>query len=193
MKLRKSDLKRVLNGEISLAEAKKRAKLLEDTMPAVQVTNPEMLENDSLDVQVDRFLMQGESDSSKQAMGMAPQTESLLREEGEDAGAAPVTDPAQQQEPPSPQPTGGGQDLDLVTFADNLARLIEKHETLLDIKGTIVRRALNYVTKNYDAKQSKELAQILEGNFGITVDGKDPYDDDQAPPAQGAGSSLQQA
>lgn len=233
MKIKKSDLRKVLRGEMTIQEAKVRALrslkeasefglLITEEVPSISATNPTMFENDSLDSQVDRFLMQGESNKAQEEMGNpatptpSPETategyyrmdmDALLMEAPGDppaaAGGAPPppidATPAPDAgtdtpaEPPPQQPEQkGNKELDALTFADNVARLVEKHESLLDIRGTIVRRALNWVTKNYDAKQSKEVKQILEGNFGITPDNaNDSYEDDMAPPAKGAGSGL---
>lgn len=206
MKILKSDLKKVLSGKMTLSEARLRSELLREDVPTTQVTDPAMLENDSIDSQIDRFLMQGESNKNAEMDGentAAPAMESFLREaEGDDPNAIPGAAPAPEAgaapdappDPPPQQPAQkSNQQLDAVTFADNVARLVEKNGTLLDLKGTICRRALNWVTKNYDAKQSKEVKQILEGNFGITPDNaEDPYEDDMAPPAAGAGSGLGQ-
>ncbi len=236
MKVQVKTLRELLNGKLSIQEAKKQGligegtvksmhRLLTEEVPNTSATDPTMLENDSLDSQVDRFLMQGESDKNTVADGGAPaptpttatapagvpearyhslDLRSLLSEApGDDpnaaagapapaAGAVPDAGGDAPAEPPPEQPEQkSGRALDAVTFAENVARLVEKHESLLDLRGTIVRRALNWVTKNYDAKQSKEVAQILEGNFGITPQNDaDNYSDDEAPRAAQAGPGL---
>jgi hypothetical protein len=82
-----------------------------------------------------------------------------------------------------------------VSFADGIARLAEKFENVIDIKGTIVRRAINYVTKNYDPKQAKTVQQVLAGNFGLEVTDNPSMDDgegDKTPVAKGAGPTGQE-
>ena len=168
-----------------------RESLLREELPTSRADNPDMLENDSIDAQVDRLLLQG--DKSKEDTG-ATQAESLLREADEDApppDAAPAD--AGGDAPPPPQNAAPEKQLDVMAFADNVARLVEKLDNLIDVKGTLVRRALNYVTKNYDPKQAKEVQQVLEGNFELSPEAHaDGYDDnDNVPPnAKGAGAGL---
>lgn len=177
IKLRKRDLARLVRGEITLESARHSGLIFEtNPTPQMQQSNPAMYENDSIDAQIDKFLMQ--ADPSGESSGAA--NESLLREAEEDSSAY------QQLAPENP--------LDLMSFATDIARLVEKSDSLLDVKGAIVRRALNYVTKNYDSKQAKDIAQILENNFGVSADpSADPYEDESAPFAVGAGAtSVQQ-
>ncbi len=220
MKLLKRDIAKVLRGELTIDEAKRRCKLplikeskklIREDSVLMSKVNPEMYENDSLDSQVDKLFVQGETQQSQKEMGFPKQTPAepvgtalescyfgmnlnLIMEAGEDDVVPPPTEIAQQDS--TPESTQNNTDaenigLDYVAFADNIARIVEKHESLLDIRGTIVRRALNWVTKNYDAKQTKEIKQILEMNFGITVDNNnDLYQDDHAPNAKGAGPEL---
>lgn len=178
IRLKASDYQKILKGELTLESARRSGLLIEDVPVLTKASDPTMLENDSLDAQVDKFLLQADKSDGNPA----PKQESFLREADEETP------------PPAPTPAApAGPPIDAVAFCDSVARLVEKSDNLLDVKGTIIRRALNYVTKNYDAKQAKEVQQVLEGNFGLTPDASDPYEDDVAPPATGAGSGLQQA
>lgn len=182
MRIRKRDLARIVRGELTIDEARVRGLLIEnEPAPQVQQTDPTQYENASLDAQVDKFIL--DADPS----GQGQTQESLVREADDEA--SPPSDP-NLGKPPVPTKR-----LDMMSFATDIARLVEKSENLLDIKGTIVRRALNYVSKNYDPKQAKDVAQILENNFGVSAEpGTDPYEDETAPSAVGAGASgLQQA
>lgn len=186
IKLKKKDLARIVRGELTLESAKKSGLVFETApMPQMQQTDPTMYENESIDAQIDKFLLQ--YDPSSEQTPVASANEMLLREADEEA-EQPVADP-NAGKPPVPSKR-----LDMMSFASDIARLVEKSETLLDIKGAIVRRSLNYVTKNYDTKQAKDIAQILQNNFGVSIEpGADPYDDESAPFAVGAGaSSVQQ-
>jgi hypothetical protein len=88
--------------------------------------------------------------------------------------------------PPPPKPVKKMSDL--MGFATEVAQLVEKSDALLDVKGAIVRRALNYVTKTYDTKQAKDVERILDANFDIQADPTaDSYEDVDVPLAQGAG------
>jgi hypothetical protein len=122
--------------------------------PAPKIAEQPMFEGDSLDIQVDKFLMGYE----------------------DEAGAKE------------------GTDFDAVSFADNVANLVDKHEALLDIKSCIVRRCLNRVQKQYDDNTAKRVQDILDSNFELTPDNSnvDKYNDEKypAPAADRAGPSL---
>lgn len=183
IKLRKRDLARLVRGDLTLNEARKAGLIIETTpTPQMQQTDPTMYQNDSLDAQIDKFLL--EYDPGAEQTTVAAANEAFLREAGEEAVAAPAADP-NAGKPPQP-----AKKLDMMSFASDVARLVEKSDMLLDVKGTIVRRALNYITKNYDPKQAKDVAQILENNFGVSSEpGSDPYEDESAPFAVGAGAT----
>jgi hypothetical protein len=86
----------------------------------------------------------------------------------------------------------GDNEFDVVSFADNVANLVEKSETLLDLKNCIVRRALNRVAKSYDDKTSERVEKILAGSFDLAPEANvDKYNDDSypAPAADRAGPS----
>jgi hypothetical protein len=138
------------------------------------------------------------------------------------AAAAPAPPPAEQGAPSAPEKTGLPTDeprfkndsfdlqvdrflgkydeeaagehheLDVVSFSDNVANLVEKLEVLLDMKGSIVRRALNYVQKMYDENTSKRVEDILSSNFDLEPESNvDKFNDDNfpAPAADRAGPS----
>ena len=156
-----------------LKEAIRRA-LNEDTADApLQAGDTTQMQNDSIDAQIDRILLQGDKKQGTQV-------ESFLREDDESDTAADAT--------PTKQ-------IDAVSFADAVARLVEKFDNVIDVKGAVVRRALNYVTKNYDQKQSQTVQQVLLGNFGLeAIDnpGGDDGNADKTPPAKGAGPTGQE-
>jgi hypothetical protein len=183
MKIKKSHLLRIVRGELTVTEAKKLGYILSESLPQPDASeflqsDPTMYENTSVDAQVDKFIMQADTGGQEPppAGQPAPAQESFLREADEDAPAAAA--------PPKPVKKM----TDLMGFASDVAQLVQKSETLLDIKGAIVRRALNYVTKNYDQKQAKDVERILDANFDIQADPTaDSYEDVDVPLAQGAG------
>ena len=46
--------------------------------------------------------------------------------------------------------------LDLDSFSRRVARLSLNFETLLDVKGAIVRRALKFLEENYDSNHARQ-------------------------------------
>jgi hypothetical protein len=184
MKIKKNHLMRIVRGDITLAEAKKLGYVLNESLPEPSAdqflqSDPLMYENTSIDSQVDKFIMQADSGGQEPGPGEtpAPAQESFLREAEEDDAAGA---------PPPPKPVKKMSDL--MGFATEVAQLVEKSDALLDVKGAIVRRALNYVTKTYDTKQAKDVERILDANFDIQADPTaDSYEDVDVPLAQGAG------
>ena len=83
-----------------------------------------------------------------------------------------------------------GEEIDAVSFASEIARIVENSDNLLDIKGTIVRRALNYITKTANLEKSNSVKDILQGNFDIVDTGEDNSEDISGPYAKGAGPEV---
>lgn len=67
--------------------------------------------------------------------------------------------------------------VDINTFASEVVRLIQHADTLLDIKGTIIIMAKNYLTHAYDESVGEELIDVLERNYELSVSAKQ---DDEA-------------
>lgn len=135
----------------------------------------------SLDFQVDRYLASYEKDATNGV------SEGIIREadddEGEDGNDAEEAVPS--------EPTKLKLDsIDMESFVDDVARLIENYDNLLEVRSTIARRAINFISKNYDADTVKELKSIFKNNHSI-IPGEDPEDheafDFKAPPAGEAG------
>ena len=77
-------------------------------------------------------------------------------------------------------------------FASDVANLIERMDVLVDLKGTVARRAVNYVFKTYGSDAAKSLQQTLSGNFDIEIDSSRDAEgerEESRPAAVGAGGS----
>lgn len=59
--------------------------------------------------------------------------------------------------------------INLTSFSERLARLINNYQTLLDPKTTILNRANVYIAKNYNQKVAQELMTIMNTQFGISA------------------------
>ena len=71
----------------------------------------------------------------------------------------------------------GKPEINLETFASEIARLIGNAEYLLDIKGTILTMAENYVKNSHDESQASNLLEILETQYSLS---KEHKQDDEA-------------
>ena len=136
---------------------------------------------DSLDNKVDSFLIKFEKESMKNV------GESRLKEAFQyifeaDEEETETLEPAS-TEAPAPN-------LNVDAFAKDVARLIDNHESLIDIPLAIYNRALSFVGKNYSKEVVDNLKDVLEKQHGLQF-GPDKLQDIVPPPAKGAeGASV---
>lgn len=115
----------------------------------------------------------------------------LEQDDAEDAEEAPADDAGEdppQEEPETtedPEPaTSADTDadvemaeslpkipLDVDAFTKRVARLAMNHDNLLDIKTTIINRAMNFLAENYDQVHATEMREILDAQFDFNLDG----------------------
>lgn len=138
---------------------------------------------DSLDAQVDRYLAQyeGEAKTSKQeGLDFRMMTRRILSEAEEDeeegGGEEPAGEPAKLSL----------DDLDLESFANGVARLIENYDSLLEVRNTLLRRARGFLAKGYEPDVVQEFERVMRESHGM-ADGESEQDiADEDFPAPGA-------
>lgn len=119
------------------------------------------LEDDSLDVKLDNYFVDSEGGAAGAPAGdEAPKGSDIPEEEMK---------------------------IDAAGFAREIAHLIENFTNLMDVKGVVLRRSLNYVGRKYGKEQSKTVQDVLETQFGVYSDEKE---EPQAPGAANAGPAL---
>lgn len=141
---------------------------------------------DSLDAQVDRYLIQYESEaktSKREGLDYRMMTRRILSEAEEDEESA--------DEEPAGKPTKLSlDDIDIESFANDVARLIENYDSLLEVRNTLLRRARGFLAKGYEPDVVQEFERVMRESHGI-VDGKSKQDiadeDFPAPRADRAG------
>lgn len=165
--------------------------LLEDGAPIDPVDpqpTPMEIQNNSLDMNVDNYLMKYEKESlptqqsysvpGTNLMEFRSVAKRLLEAEGDDLAGDPAGDSAAGGEPPAeggdpaaappgPPPVENPR-FNVGNFAQSVARLVLNYEGLLDPRTTIMNRARGYLEKNYDAGIAKQMMEILEGQFQLT-------------------------
>ena len=159
------------------------------------------LEKDSVDDQIDSFILKFERDSAVneeeiESMSLNESFESmslkvLLEQEDEDAeeeeapeaaDAEPEAEEADAEvEDPEPVTSAATNaeiaeslpkiPLDIDAFTKRVARLAMNYENLLDVKTTIVNRAMNFLQENYDEVHVREMKDILDAQFDFDLDG----------------------
>lgn len=156
--------------------------------------NPPERGNDSIDVQVDRFLSEYESESKmskNEGKDWRRFLRRLLEAEGdEDEAELDAEDEGGGDEEEATEEKMTIEDLDLNSFASSVARLIDNYDSLLEIKTTILRRAINFMNKNYELDVVEKFKDTMEDQFDLSVNSDiETADDFQAPPADRAGGS----
>ena len=130
--------------------------------------------NDSIDSQVDRYLTQYESDSKINESTSRATRKFLFEDE---------------EQEPADMPQKTIESINIERFVSDVVRLIENSDSLLELKGTIAKRASNFLKKFYDESTVGEFEAILEQEHGIVPGkSKSQVDNDQfkAPPADRA-------
>lgn len=128
---------------------------------------------DSLDAQVDRFLMSYEKEAKgakTEGFNFRSMTRRFLNEaEGdEEEGDEKGEDDEAEAEPQVDEPTKLSlDDIDLNSFASSVARLIDNYDSLLEVRDTIVRRASRFLGKNYDSQVVSNFESVLRDEFDI--------------------------
>ena len=79
--------------------------------------------------------------------------------------------------------------IDLETFAADVARLVKNYDSLIDMKRIILRKAKDYITKNYDSKKAKEFLDVIEYRYDMSLSSL-AGEEEFAPYAIGAGSGA---
>lgn len=80
------------------------------------------------------------------------------------------------------------EDIDIEIFADSVVRLIDNYDSLLEIRDSISKRAVNFLNDNYDPATVQAFKDVLLEQYDISV-GKtqvSDYEKFQAPPADRA-------
>ena len=176
----------------------------------------------SIDQQIDRYFAQFESEAGISKNESYFRGFRLLKEEGEDElggdDELSVDDAlgGDEEEPADDAPGGGDEgesadaeegdesaeeappeklgidSLDVFTFSNGIARLIDNYDSMLEFKNTILRRALNFIRKSYTDDVVDELKNVLAEEHGLEYDrSKFDREDTQyaAPSAQRAGGT----
>lgn len=149
--------------------------LKEADTPPKPVSKP--LNDDSIDVKIDAFLVAAESNEDESMEESVNRFVKVLLED--DSPETPEAPPPEQKK------------LNVHVFARESARLIDNFENLVDVKGILLRRCLNFVKKNYDDSTVKQVEDILSQDFSISQKSNlDKEDDVIAPTADRAGPNV---
>lgn len=180
--------------------------LLEEDTPGQDLFGLERMSNktkqalDSVDDQVDSYILRFESESIKDSSEDEIMMESLrtlsmkflLEAEGDEPAEgeeAPPSDP-EGSEVPKEEPEGVDPKppLDIDAFTKKVARLVMNYKDLLRVEPVIVNRAAAFLEKNYGDKGKdyvERMIDILDTQFDFNLEGEEDVVD--VPIAAGAG------
>lgn len=137
---------------------------------------------DSLDAQVDRFLIDYETDAKKlkkESFDLRSATRLMLEADEEDEA---------KDEEDKPE---GDMEIDAPTFASSVARLVMNYDSLLDVRDVVVKRAFNFILKEHDLSTARQVLDELRRSYDIEIE-KSQFDKDveiAAPPAARSGGA----
>lgn len=141
--------------------------------------------DDSLDAQVDRYFSSYEEDAKQEKKESFDFRRSVLdflteaedeEKEGDD-----------EAKPPKKLKL---EDLNIPNFANDVMRLVVNYDSLLEIRDTILKRALNYLSENYNEETVMAFEDELLESHGVMIGkSKQDVDDEKfaAPKAAAAG------
>lgn len=150
-------------------------------------TAPKAETGDSLDAQVDKYLLDYENDAK--GASSEPKTESRRRrslkrlheaDDGDDTITAAGGTAAGASE---------NKDIDVEKFAASVARLIQNPDNLIEFKDTLMKRAANYLKKAYPDDVVEGFNKVMRDQFQLEA-GKSEFDMEdefEAPRAAQAG------
>lgn len=134
---------------------------------------------DSLDAQVDRYITSYEADSkmTKQESFDFRQSVRDFLTEGEDE--------ADKADAPKNMKL---EDINMANFVNNVMRLVVNYDNLLEVRDTILKRALNFLAENYDVDTVEAYKSELFDQHGVEIGKtqKDIDDEEFAAPKAGA-------
>lgn len=151
-------------------------------------------DGDSLDSQVDRYLTQYEGSaktSKKEGRDFRMMTRRILGEAGDDDEADADKDAGAGDEAGATEPSKlTMDDIDMESFTNDLVRLIDNYDSLLEVRSTLAKRGINFIAKAYAPDVVEELKRVLREEHGL-VPGESEMDvaaeDFPAPAADRAG------
>lgn len=172
-----------------------------------EAKEPEQEPGDSIDSQIDKFLIDYETEakrSKNEGLDFRMITRRLLREEEEEeededadapdddapdddaAGDDAAGDDADKDEEPKKSPLD---ELNMESYVASVMRLVDNYDNLLEVRNTILRRAKNYLVKNYEPEALNSFDDNLRETYGMEVGEMESERQDkfQAPKAGAAG------
>lgn len=148
---------------------------------------------DSIDAQVDKLLSSYEAEAQNaknEGLDFRMMTRRFLLEADEEDKDEKKKDKDKGEEKKKKESLKL-EDINVTSFTTDVMRMVDNYDTLLEMRNTLLRRATNYLVKNYDKATVEAFkAELLEA-YGIEI-GESKFDRErelefQPPPAAAAG------
>lgn len=147
---------------------------------------------DSLDAQVDKFLIAYEADSKeikKESFNFRSSMRALLLEEEEEEEETDDAEDAEDEPADALVKKLPAEDLNMEEFVNNVMRLVENYDSLLEIRDTILKRALNFIAKNYKKDAPRNFEDTILDLYGVKIGSSSQDVADEINPAPLAGAA----
>jgi len=185
-KIKLNELKRLIASEARkiISEAKKSEETGEDSVDAQidqYFANYELegknSKNEGMDFRrfMRRFLNEAEEEPEEEDKE-EPKEEESKEEEPEKVEKKKLT----------------SDDIDVDSFVDSVVRLVNNYDALLEVRNTILRRAVNFLLKGYEPTVADSFEESLLDRHGMEIGKSKQEKQDEdfvAPPADRAGAS----
>jgi len=145
---------------------------------------------DSVDAQIDKYLSQYESQAKEDSTAkveavsygrMAYDWRRLTEAEGDEKKDEETEEPEKAKL----------DDINMGSFVSDVMRLVENYESLLEIKNTVLRRAANYLSSNYEGDALQKFKDELQESYGIEIgESESEKEDEIQPPKAGAAGPM---
>jgi hypothetical protein len=124
---------------------------------------------DSIDMQIDRYFMDFETEarSLKKEGRDWHRTMRRLMEADEDESEDEKEDEGEKEEKKPEK--GTADDIEIESFVNGIIRLIDNYDSLLEVRNTILRRASNFLNKNYDTEVVDAFHGKLKDDHGMEI------------------------
>lgn len=145
---------------------------------------------DSLDSQVDKLLISYEAEA-KNSKNEGRDFRSFVRRflsEAEEEKEEEKKDESEKEDKSDSKPLTV-EDINVQSFVTDVMRLIDNYDSLLEVRNTILRRANNFLAKNYEPEVVEIFKAELLDSFGVEIGKSDTEMEDKyiAPKAGAAG------
>lgn len=138
-----------------------------------EISEYEKEKEDSLDIQVDRFLTQYESEASRsknEGLDFRSLTRKFLLEAEDDEDEEAPADKPEKESPAAIEAKKiPADEIDLDSFTSSVVRLIENYNNLLEIDTTIAKRAKNFLLKNYEVEAARQFEDTLQNTYDMSL------------------------